>query len=209
MPDTTTLFICTLTDGVNTVHDSVNIFVTNPALVNAGPDTLVNAGESYFIIDATAGNYSSVRWSTSGLGSFSDPAIVNTTYTPDTLDSGNGSVSLKLTAFPLGNCRIMTDSLLLTITPYTGLGHQGTIEPYVMFRAPTTVGSLDLLLGNFSTNGVMIALRDISGRMIRQGYFHLSNNPVNTIHFHSLSPGIYIAEIRSKSHHFISKAIVF
>ena len=46
----------------------------------------------------TAANYTSVNWTTSGDGSFSDDTSLQTTYTPGTIDGISPTVTLTLEA---------------------------------------------------------------------------------------------------------------
>jgi len=59
-----------------------------------------------------ASNYSSVAWTTTGTGVFSDAAILNPIYTPSAADLTAGSVVLTITA--TGVSGIVTDDMLLT-----------------------------------------------------------------------------------------------
>ena len=62
----------------------------------AGPDTAICFNSSYSIINATAFNYVSLSWSTSGDGLFSDTHILNPVYNPGPQDFANGFVNLFL-----------------------------------------------------------------------------------------------------------------
>ena len=206
-PDTLTRFICRLTDGVNTVSDSIVVVVNVHSSAFAGPDTLINAGSSVFLSQAVAENFSSVRWATSGNGSFSDSTLVNCSYTPGGFDINQGSVILSLTAFPLALCDTISDAMLLTIAPYIGM-EEGK-APYVQFQAGLSGGTLDIILGNFWQEEVKVSLRELSGRMCWQETVNPGNRQILTVQLHSLKPGMYIAEIRSQHQNFVRKAVVF
>ena len=69
-----------------------------------------------FNTDATATNYSTVSWSTTGDGTFDDPSVLATEYNPGQQDIENELVQLTLTAYPLSACPEPTSSVLtLTI----------------------------------------------------------------------------------------------
>ena len=206
LPDSSIRFICTLTDGINTVRDSITVVVTGRTSAFAGPDTLINAGSSLFINQAVAENFSSVRWTTSGSGSFNDTTMVNCSYTPGGFDINAGSVILSLTAFPLGLCDTISDAMLLTIAPYTGM--KEGMAPYVQLLAGLSGGTLDIILGNFWQEDVRVILRELSGRMSWQETINPGNRQILTVHLHSLKPGMYIAEIRSQRQNIIRKAVV-
>lgn len=76
--------------------------IENP-IVNAGYDDEICEYESY-LLSGEASNYSSVNWTTSGDGSFDDPALLTATYYPGANDISNGTVNLTLTATPNYPC---------------------------------------------------------------------------------------------------------
>ena len=65
--------------------------------VNAGLDMAICEG-SDAQLDGFVSNQTSMEWSTSGDGTFSDIAIVNPVYTPGNQDIANGGATLTLTA---------------------------------------------------------------------------------------------------------------
>ncbi len=88
----------------------------NPA-ANAGADATICSGGTFAITGATATNFASLTWSTSGSGTFSNVNALNPVYTPSLTDISNGSVTLTLAANKLGtSCSNATDAMLLTIT---------------------------------------------------------------------------------------------
>ena len=91
----------------------------NPASANAGPNGIICAGQKYNVNGTISGTTNSI-WTTSGTGTFDDPASLNTVYNPSASDIINGSVTLMLTAIDpdgSGPCHSFTDELKLTITP--------------------------------------------------------------------------------------------
>lgn len=66
--------------------------------VSAGLDIQICEGETA-ALDGYASNQTSMEWTTSGDGTFSDATIANPVYTPGTQDIANGGATLTLTAF--------------------------------------------------------------------------------------------------------------
>lgn len=62
----------------------------------AGPDSTLCEGET-IQLHGTATNVYSVQWSTSGTGTFSDPHVLDPSYTPGEEDYQSGEVTLSLT----------------------------------------------------------------------------------------------------------------
>lgn len=84
-------------------------------VANAGPDETI-CTNSYLLSQATAQNYSSLNWTTTGTGTFSNPSVVNTVYTPSLQDLTAGAVTLTLTVNSLSPCvSQVVDQMTLTI----------------------------------------------------------------------------------------------
>ena len=66
--------------------------------VNAGTDNTICAGESYLNQNSSAANYTSIVWTSSGTGTFSDTSSPTPTYFPTNADLDSGSITLTLTA---------------------------------------------------------------------------------------------------------------
>jgi len=75
-------------------------------------------------MNAAATNYQTLQWTTTGSGSFSDPAILNPVYTPSSSDVAAGSVTLTLTVTGLSYKETSQSSFVLTFnqraTAYAG-----------------------------------------------------------------------------------------
>jgi gliding motility-associated-like protein len=116
-PAGTTQVTWTVTDingNSNSCIQQVNIFPS--AIVSAGPDELICEGNTgYTISGASASNYLSVQWTSSGNGTLLNAATLTPTYIPAVNETGN----IYLTITALGNppCGDVTDQMLLTIIP--------------------------------------------------------------------------------------------
>ena len=87
-------------------------------LADAGEDRIICPGVPYILSDATASNYSTLLWTSSGDGTFDDATLLNPTYTPGPNDLLAGSVEVTITANGRGNdatCTPATSTLKLTI----------------------------------------------------------------------------------------------
>ncbi len=95
---------------------SVTVTVNDPPATYAGQDLMMcTSATSIQITDASAGNGAVLQWSSSGTGTFSNPAIINPYYTPSVLDKASGSIILTLTSttFP---CSPTSDQLTIYFT---------------------------------------------------------------------------------------------
>ncbi|SHF10455.1 gliding motility-associated C-terminal domain-containing protein [Mariniphaga anaerophila] len=89
-------------------HDCVNNELGEVEVVPApdafaGNEILACAGQSIFLEEATASNYSVLIWTSFGDGTFSDASAVRPTYFPGENDLAAGSVTLSLAAIGRGS----------------------------------------------------------------------------------------------------------
>jgi len=101
-----------------TVTATKTLTIVPPPTANAGPalSTCANSG-TVDISGASATNYSSLLWTTSGTGTFTNSTTLVTGYTPSGADTVAGSVTLTLTANGNGTCTAVTSTVVLTIHP--------------------------------------------------------------------------------------------
>lgn len=109
----------TYTTGACGGSDVTQIEVHQEYTLNAGNDTSICANQ-LFICTATETGNPTINWSTSGDGSFDNPALLNATYTPGQNDLTNGTVLLTISTIAPGNaCPQVSAQITLTITPET------------------------------------------------------------------------------------------
>jgi hypothetical protein len=97
----------------NAIADSFVLNFIDFVEVEAGPDIQSCEDEPIDIL-GTATNFTSVNWTTSGDGSFSDDTSLQTTYTPGPDDLIFGSAILTLEAVGTPPCTNQTDFLTVT-----------------------------------------------------------------------------------------------
>ncbi|MCK9218718.1 MAG: PKD domain-containing protein [Bacteroidales bacterium] len=99
-------------------QDTMILFINRLPIVFAGNDDTICANKT-FILNASVQRHSSINWSTSGDGTFTNPHIINPIYSPGPSDNNSGLVLLKLTANGLGTCinESTSDSMILKILP--------------------------------------------------------------------------------------------
>ncbi len=99
------------------------------AEADAGEDATICQGTTYTLADATASNYATLLWITSGTGSFNDPTLLNPIYTPSQADIASGEIELTLIATGQGGCPDAVSTMILTIThaPTVNAGEDTTI----------------------------------------------------------------------------------
>ncbi len=84
--------------------DCLQLSIIQEPLAAAGTDQTICEGESLELSMAAAENAGSISWSTSGDGTFDDPALIIATYYPGPGDLAIGSVQLCIAANPQAGC---------------------------------------------------------------------------------------------------------
>jgi hypothetical protein len=93
--------------------------ITPAPVVNAGSDAETCQGVAFNFNTqttlASATNFSSILWTTTGTGVLTNATTLTPTYTPGVGETG--TVTFTLTANGNGSCAAVTDQMVLTITP--------------------------------------------------------------------------------------------
>ena len=136
------------------VSDQMTLTISKSAVAYAGPDTSSCAGAPFTLSDASASNYQSVTWTTSGTGTFNDPHLVNPVYTPSQVDIITGTVVLTMTITPVPPCESASSHMTLTLTgtPVADAGPNGSVCPGVAY-AITGATALNYSSILWTTNG--------------------------------------------------------
>lgn len=97
--------------------DSILLTIIPTPTVFAGTNSIICQGNVFTIASATATNYSSFSWSTSGSGTFANGGTLSPTYIPSAADISAGSVNLTLTVNGNSPCANIASTMTLSITP--------------------------------------------------------------------------------------------
>ncbi|MCD8739587.1 PKD domain-containing protein [Mucilaginibacter roseus] len=103
--------------GVKSTH---NIIIQNaPEITVSTPDVSNCPGDAVSIKGAVNGSYTSVRWESTGGGTFANANSLETTYTPSQaeIDAGTATVNLVVTTNLSAPCNTITTPLTIRITP--------------------------------------------------------------------------------------------
>ena len=100
-------------------QDQITLTLVAEPTLDAGPGSTICGSETYQL-NATATNYSSISWSSSGSpGTLSATNIEDPIYTPTNADILAGSVTLTVEVFPNTNCgnTPLSESVVVNLTP--------------------------------------------------------------------------------------------
>ncbi len=124
-------------------------FITLPLLAipatNAGEDASICDLETYQL-QASAENYTSLEWISSGDGTFNDESIIDPVYTPGAEDMVNHSAILSLIAY--GHSSNVADDMMLTILSAPGKIDTPTGDTELCMNPGATVYSVSPSPGN-------------------------------------------------------------
>ncbi|MEI6851736.1 MAG: Ig-like domain-containing protein [Bacteroidota bacterium] len=96
-------------------NDAMVLNISRQAVISAGPDDTICESGTYLVGGSTSAFTTSLQWSTSGTGSFSNANSLHPVYTPSLNDIQDGFVYLVLTATSTGPCTNVTDIMRLNI----------------------------------------------------------------------------------------------
>ena len=104
----------------------------------AGSDGIICAGSNFTVSGATAANYASLLWTSSGTGTFMSNGTLTPTYVPSASDQSTGTVILTLSAASVAPCvGSVHDDLLLTIQPVPTVN--AGIDQSVCYPSPLNI----------------------------------------------------------------------
>ncbi len=96
----------------------ITITVIPAPIIEAGVNDSVCEGSTLELSSATAENYSTILWTTSGVGSFNDSSLMNPIFNPGTQDfEVNDTVYLVMTVNGDAPCGAYTDTIQVVINP--------------------------------------------------------------------------------------------
>ena len=100
--------------------DTMMLTITQPAVVDAGPDTIFVCGNNATVSlnGSVTGTSTTGKWLTTGNGQFSPNNVTLTglTYQPTVSDIANGPITLYLESTSNGNCNPVRDSIKIVFT---------------------------------------------------------------------------------------------
>ena len=105
------------TGGCGVATDVMKLTLIPSATSFAGKDTAICSPWTYSLLDASATDYSMIRWETTGDGNFNDTILLHPTYTPGPVDISTGFVKLILTVTGNSPCPTIKDTVMLFFNP--------------------------------------------------------------------------------------------
>ena len=129
-------------NGCSLVNKSTSVTITAaPTAVAGNPVSVCSNSSASITSGASATNYSSVLWTSSGsAGTITNPtSLTIATYTPSAADIAAGSVTLTLKANGNGNCGPATSTKTLSITSPTPITNIAASPSTICLGSPSNL----------------------------------------------------------------------
>jgi hypothetical protein len=169
--------------GIDTVPD-----------VLAGPDTLICIGHS-LQLNGYVSDYDSVRWFSSGDGSFDDPISLATVYTPGINDTTEKEVVLTLAAYGAA-CDSTAGSLNLSLDVCTGLAENPEEELSLLVFPNPASGHFNVTINGSTSKTIVFSLTNSQGQQLfRYQIANFNGSYHNSFNISYYEPGIYYLQV--------------
>ncbi len=209
-PAETTEYIATVNDGTQTGSDSVTVYVTLPPFAFAGNDTVICLSLVEMMLNGMASGYSSVLWSTSGDGNFTNPASLASSYYPGAGDRALGYFDLSLTAQPLSPCvNPFTDVKHVTFDPCTGISNLDEDLFGISIRPNPATTLTYIMVTGIRHKEFRLSMVDMHGNTVLDEVI-TSQQPVLTkkIELQRFARGIYLVKVESGNEQKTDKLVI-
>ena len=189
--------------------DDMTLTIIREAVADAGEDMTVNS-TGPVMLNGQADFYTSVMWTTSGDGTFDDPALLDASYTMGSNDIANGEVSLTLTATGDEMCGFEdSDNMTLFYDPTTGIQDATAEELSISIIPNPSSGKFRLEIKGNKVDDVDISIINMQGKTVYSkktenikgefsGYVDISEE----------GKGVYILKVNAGSVQKISKIVL-
>jgi len=208
-PAVTTKYFAHVNDGTNTVVDSVLVTVQPAPAAFAGNDTVICLPVTQILLSGTASNSTTLLWTTSGDGTFSNASNLQTTYFPGTLDKSTGQVNLTLTANGTAPCNNAVSVRHITLDPCNGIPTAGNTELKFSFWPNPTSGKITLSVNMPASATVRISVSDLTGNIRYHEQFEIQDPSLSrTLDLKNLPSGIYMVKIECRNMATVKKLVI-
>jgi parallel beta-helix repeat protein len=175
--------------------DSLKVVFERQPLAFAGSQAIIKTDSLYTTSEATAENFNALWWSSTGDGSFDQPANLEAVYTPGANDLLNGETKLVLQAFS-DYCQTASDTMTLTIQEaYAMEGRLWAGQEKLAFN-PVIAIKTDQI-SSFQSH--VIIYTDANGNFRFPSLFagtYLLHVPIDTLSMEDYLPSYYVSSQR-------------
>jgi hypothetical protein len=209
-PTVTTQYICALSDGSSTLTDTAEVAVHSEPTAFAGDDEYFPNTVITFPASGQATEYSSVKWTTVGDGTFDTATILTPVYSTGWQEKQAGYFTLTLTAKPIPTCATTaSDDITITFSPSVGMDNISSGSFSISLFPNPAQNSCMLTISNLTDLQADISMTDMSGRQIWSD--KLSGPQKSAIKYLDLgktAKGVYFIKVKTVSGTKTEKLIV-
>ena len=177
--------------------DSITVYIDSLPIAHAGNDTMI-CNYNALQLHGWADNYTKVKWSTSGDGTFDDATSINPVYTPGIADTSAGSIELLLKAISLHCEDTATSLMILTFDPCFGIDERSDAKYDVLVYPNPNNGVFDLEINGDIKSITEISVLSMDGRFLfSQTIDNITAGFKKSFDLHLLNKGTYYLRIQN------------
>ncbi|MCX6280364.1 MAG: T9SS type A sorting domain-containing protein [Bacteroidetes bacterium] len=210
-PVVDTKYFVHVSDGTNSVNDSVLVTVQAAPTAAAGADTVVCLDVTQVPLSGTASNTSTVLWSSSGDGTFSSTSTAQSLYYPGTADKAAMSVNLTFSVTGIGVCNTMVNSIKhlgFMVCDWVPDINRDDLS-FSVWPNPSS-GRLTLSLKRNTLSPVRIQVSDLTGVIrYREQLDQQDLSITRSLNLENLPSGVYFLKIECGSSARVQKLVIF
>lgn len=208
-PTTSTTYYVAVIDGTAVANSQASVTVTPLATINAGTDTICCNDVISIPLHGIGSNYSSVAWTTSGDGVFSNPNDPISSYFPGTNDRLLPSISLILTGNPVAPCQSSSsDEKIVSMEICESLPEMLGIEKGVMISPNPTVGEVILEFATYSQSCEISVYSQQGECLLKTQHITKSGKNQIPLSLNNIKTGVYILRVNDGKSSVYKKLIV-
>ena len=162
-PESQTRYIVIVSSGNRSRTDTILVDVTPLPSAFAGNDTICCRHINEIPVNGSAETYISVKWLTSGDGSFADPFALYTTYTPGTKDRSDSIIDLELIVYPQPPCPELSAHKLIRMVTCSGIPTIGPGSNSLLIYPNPSRGKFTIPLPQ---DALLLEVSDLQGKII-------------------------------------------
>lgn len=179
--------------------DTVHVDIIDDVMVDLGNDTLICIDET-LQLDPYATNVDSLKWTSSGDGTFNNDTILAPMYSPGPQDIANGEVTLSLFAAAFAPCDGEDDDdIIVTIDACTGLDDVQDGQVSLNIYPNPSSGIFNIEVSGDKEQAFNLKVISLQGQTVFSGQMTLSSGVYNnSIDLTYLPRGVYYVTISNE-----------
>jgi hypothetical protein len=191
-PGSQTKYVVLVSSGTQSRTDTIQVDVSPLPSAFAGNDTICCRHIDEIPLSGSAENYLSVKWITSGDGTFADPFALYTTYTPGTKDRTDSIIDLELIVYPQPPCPELSAHKLIRMVTCAGIP---TITPGNNLLSIYPNPSQGKFTISLPQDALLLEVSDLQGKVILKEDFSSHKEKELRLDFSEKPRGLYPVKV--------------